>query len=262
MIFISYNHKDDQLVDMVARRLELEFGRNNIFYDKWSIQPGDSIIGKMNEGLERFTTFFYFLSPNSLLSGMVTKEWQSALNKAISDRLKFVPVRIADCKPPAILMDSLYIDLYGNGLDDAVAQMKCVINGNNTYNALSDIDNVKAIVDLISDKMIKIEIRAMLYSENNANFAFIFNNQYDDFDVKTEDSLCYNCTGEIDGSNNGIPIKLKMKTIRLFRPLTPDNPMRVTVTSKNIILQFAGIMQVLSNEKGKHITIEQGQVEW
>ena len=57
---------------------------------------------------------------------MVTKEWQSALTKSINENLKFVPVRIADCKPPAILIDSLYIDLYGAGLDDAVAQMKCV----------------------------------------------------------------------------------------------------------------------------------------
>ena len=138
MIFISYNHNDEQLVDMVARRLELEFGRNNIFYDKWSIQPGDSIIGKMNEGIEKFTTFFYFLSPNSLNSKMVTKEWQSGLTKSINENLKFVPVRIADCKPPAILTDSLYIDLYGVGLDDAVAQMKCVAKGNSTYKALTD----------------------------------------------------------------------------------------------------------------------------
>ena len=85
MIFISYNHNDEQLVDMIARRLELEFGRDNIFYDKWSMQPGDSIIGKMNEGLEQFTTFFYFLSPNSLTSKMVAKEWQSALNKAVNE---------------------------------------------------------------------------------------------------------------------------------------------------------------------------------
>lgn len=37
MIFISYNHNDEQLVDMIARRLELEFGRDNIFYDKLSV---------------------------------------------------------------------------------------------------------------------------------------------------------------------------------------------------------------------------------
>lgn len=63
-LFISYNHNDSGIVDMISRRLELEFGRNNIFYDAWSIQPGDSIIGKMNEGLEAFTTFFFlFLRP-------------------------------------------------------------------------------------------------------------------------------------------------------------------------------------------------------
>ena len=27
MIFISYNHKDQQLVDMVARQLEITFGK-------------------------------------------------------------------------------------------------------------------------------------------------------------------------------------------------------------------------------------------
>ena len=70
MIFISYNHNDQQLVDMVARQLELSFGKNNIFYDRWSMQPGDSIIGKMNEGLEQYTTFFYFLQKFILVSKM------------------------------------------------------------------------------------------------------------------------------------------------------------------------------------------------
>ena len=32
-IFISYNHKDVSLVDMVARRLNIEFGKDNIFFD-------------------------------------------------------------------------------------------------------------------------------------------------------------------------------------------------------------------------------------
>ena len=50
-IFISYNHNDKILIDTIARRLELEFGRNNIFYDAWAIQPGDSIIGKILQGL-------------------------------------------------------------------------------------------------------------------------------------------------------------------------------------------------------------------
>ena len=123
-LFISYNHNDAQLVDTIARKLELEFGRNNIFYDAWSIQPGDSIIGKMNEGLNGFDTFFLFLSPNSLTSKMVGLEWRSALNRAVNNNIKFVVVRIAECNPPAILGDMLYIDLYGEGLDSSVERMK------------------------------------------------------------------------------------------------------------------------------------------
>ncbi len=91
---------------------------------------------------------------------MVNKEWQSALIKSINENVKFVPVRIADCNPPAILTDTLYIDLYGNGMDDAVSQMKCVINSENTYKAIDDIDNLVAIVQQESLYKIKIEIRA------------------------------------------------------------------------------------------------------
>ena len=109
-IFISYNHNDDVLVDTIARRLELEFGRNNIFYDAWSIQPGDSIIGKMDEGLSSFSTFFFFVSNNSLNSKMVTLEWQTALNIATNNGLKFVAVRIENCSIPLIISDKLYID--------------------------------------------------------------------------------------------------------------------------------------------------------
>lgn len=91
-IFISYSHKDKMLVDTVARKLEIVFGKNNIFFDSWSMQPGDSIIGKMNQGLEEFTTFFFFVSSNSLDSNMVRLEWQVALNRAINNELNFVAV--------------------------------------------------------------------------------------------------------------------------------------------------------------------------
>lgn len=262
MIFISYNHNDESLVDMVARRLELEFGRNNIFYDKWSIQPGDSIIGKMNEGLEGFTTFYYFLSPNSLTSKMVTKEWQSALMKAINENLKFVPVRISDCNPPAIMTDSLYIDLYGIGLDDAVAQMKCVAKGINTYTPLKEVDNVEAIIEPISEYLIKIEIRAVMYSVNDANFGFVLNNEHSDFAVTPKETVYTNSTGGVEGYNNGVPIILKMKTIGIFRPLTPSNPVKVIIRSQGIKLQFVSVVHMTSNTDGKPVLSKKGKLVW
>lgn len=190
-IFISYNHKDSVLVDSVVQKLNIEFGRNNIFYDKWSIQPGDSIIGKMNEGLEMFTTFFFFVSPNRIDSKMVSLEWQVALNRATNNNLKFVAIKIEDCKMPTILSDKLYIDLYGEGLTDAIAKMKCVVKSENNYKPLEDVRNLKAKLIKKSDEHYLVKIEATTYTENNATYAFACENNLNDFALSLTGSfLC------------------------------------------------------------------------
>lgn len=166
-IFISYNRNDKVLIDTIARRLEIEFGRNNIFYDAWSIQPGDSIIGRMDSGLSDFTVFFLFVSPNSLKSSMVKLEWQTALNRAVNNNLKFVSVRIADCSMPTILTDKLYIDLYGEGIDSAINKMRSVIKNENGYTPLEDVQNVQAYVTHISRYEIAITVEATLFAVPN-----------------------------------------------------------------------------------------------
>jgi len=166
-IFISYNHHDKIIIDTIARRLEIEFGRNNIFYDAWSMQPGDSIIGKMDSGLSEFTTFFFFVSPKSLESNMVKLEWQTALNRAVNNNLKFVAVRISDCSMPAILTDKLYIDLYGEGLDTAVEKMRCVIKGENAYIPLENVQNIQAVITQLDAYNFDIVVKAAYFVVHN-----------------------------------------------------------------------------------------------
>lgn len=62
MIFISHTAKDKAIVEPIALRLAQVYGQNNVFYDSWSIQPGDGIIDKMNEGLTNCKFFFFFVS--------------------------------------------------------------------------------------------------------------------------------------------------------------------------------------------------------
>ena len=50
-IFISHNYKDKPIIEPVAIKLGEIYGRENVFYDSWTIQPGDGIIDKMNDGL-------------------------------------------------------------------------------------------------------------------------------------------------------------------------------------------------------------------
>ncbi|MCD5561543.1 toll/interleukin-1 receptor domain-containing protein [Lactobacillus delbrueckii subsp. lactis] len=53
MIFLSHNKLDKAVVEPIAIRLSNLYGQDNVFYDSWSIQPGDGIIDKMNEGLSK-----------------------------------------------------------------------------------------------------------------------------------------------------------------------------------------------------------------
>ena len=53
MIFLSHNYKDKDIVEPIAVRLKEIYGEDNVFYDSWSIKPGESIIGKMNDGLTK-----------------------------------------------------------------------------------------------------------------------------------------------------------------------------------------------------------------
>ena len=100
MIFLSHNWKDKDVIEPIAVRLKEVYGEENIFYDSWSIKPGENIIGKMNEGIEKCKYFFFFISNNSLNSSMVNLEWQSALFKSAKEGIKFIPIKIDNCYPP------------------------------------------------------------------------------------------------------------------------------------------------------------------
>ncbi len=257
-IFISYNHNDKQLIDTIARRLELEFGRNNIFYDAWSMQPGDSIIGKMNEGLSDFATFFFFISPNSLQSKMVSLEWQTALNRAVNNELKFIGIRIADCNIPAILSDKLYIDLYGEGLDDAVTKMKSCIKSENVYKPLDDVQNLAASFREVTPKKIETTISALLYSEQNPVFAFACENPLNEFSVcfNISDGFTMSGTGQITTDFGYV---LNARTVQVQRALSPGFPFVFEVDLVNTShLQNVFVFVLANGAKGiwKSIPIE------
>ena len=106
MIFLSHTKNDKPIVEPIAIRLAQVFGQDNVFYDSWSIQPGDGILDRMNDGLSKCKYFFFFVTRESLQSKMVTLEWQNALMKKLGGDTKFIPVKLGDCAMPVILMQS------------------------------------------------------------------------------------------------------------------------------------------------------------
>ena len=178
MIFISHTAKDKTIVEPIALRLAQVYGQNNVFYDSWSIQPGDGIIDKMNEGLTNCKFFFFFVSKNSLQSNMVKLEWQNAILKASNGTAKLIPVKLDDCMMPALLLQTLYIDVFGKGLENAIRQMIDIINGANTFSSLNQTyENVRAYIKKNSSSEMLIEFRAETYMEPISRYAILVKNE-------------------------------------------------------------------------------------
>lgn len=223
MIFLSHNWKDKPVVEQVALRLRNIFGQNNIFYDSWSIQPGDGIIDRMNEGLSNCKFFFFFVSANSLASNMVKMEWQNAIFKAAQNAIRFVPIRMDNSLMPVLLTQSLYIDLYSQGLEVALRQIVDVIQGNNTYQApTSQFHNLVAEKRKAGNKL-RIECRALHFLEPISFFAFCTLNNIDGIECNLlNETMC------ISGDHKDVPLDSGLKVNAFMRGIehgtTPDMP--------------------------------------
>jgi len=186
MIFISHTHKDKPIVDTIAQRLAAVFGQENIFYDSWSIQPGDGIIDKMDEGLRNCKFFFFFVSKNSLMSKMVKLEWQNAIIKATRGDARIVPVKLDDCMMPDILLQTLYIDIFGQGLENGIRQMIDVIEGRSTYQpGTQAYQNVRGYIKEGIKELI-VEFRAETYLEPISRYLILVGNDEGEVEVKCE----------------------------------------------------------------------------
>lgn len=231
MIFLSHNYNDKPIVEEIAVRLNNIFGQQNIFYDSWSIQPGDGIIDKMNEGLESCKFFFLFVSTNSLNSNMVKLEWQNALMKAARNDIKIVPIRIDNSHLPAILSQTLYLDLFSNGLEVILKQIVDVINGTNTFISKHiPFSNLEAKCKRDGNDF-KIDIYAKHYMEPKSHYVVLLNNDEKDVSVTliksglVETSFNPNLTLNNGVTGNGWFIGLSEATV-------PGFPLQLRIKSK------------------------------
>lgn len=184
MIFLSHNYRDKILVEQIALRLRDIFGQDKVFYDSWSIQPGDGIIDKMNEGLLHCELFLFFVSKNSLQSNMVKLEWQNAIMKAAQGKAKLIPIKLDDCMMPPILMQNLFIDLYGYGLEVAIRQIIDITSGQNTFSPnTQEFSNLSAHI-IRNGNTITIECHAEHYLEPVSHFVFLVSNTEDEISVE------------------------------------------------------------------------------
>lgn len=120
-IFISYSSPDKAVARSLAVMLD-QLGYS-VWYDDWAIGPGDSIVGKISEGLARKDMLIVLLSPSSVRSLWVRRELNTALMSQLSGQaVKVVPVMTKKCSIPTILKDIKYIDMT-QGLQKGFVQL-------------------------------------------------------------------------------------------------------------------------------------------
>ncbi|AZD99447.1 toll/interleukin-1 receptor domain-containing protein [Pseudomonas chlororaphis] len=233
-IFLSHNYQDKPVVEPVAVELMKIYGQESVFYDDWSIQPGDSIIGKMNDGLASPDFFLFFVTENSLKSGMVNLEWQSALYQAAKGNITFIPVRVDGVALPAIVMHKAYIDMHRNGIEATIQQIKHRIAGTSEFTPNhTAFSNLTYTVTGEPEKELKITVKASLLQESNPKFMFLVRNGLDEVFAWIEGAPGIQALPQQPHEIGGVGKFVRIVIHPLSGNIRPNFPMTFTLKPKS-----------------------------
>jgi hypothetical protein len=102
--FLSHNKADKELARAIGAHLTLS--GIEVWFDEWEIQAGDSIPGKLDEGLDAFDAFVLIWSADANRSNWVRKELHSAIMRAVNDKsAKIIPCLLDETPLPPLIAD-------------------------------------------------------------------------------------------------------------------------------------------------------------
>ncbi|MFL6259209.1 MAG: toll/interleukin-1 receptor domain-containing protein [Thermoanaerobaculia bacterium] len=139
-VFLSYSSQDRDFAERLAR--DLVDYRLRVWWDRWEMRVGDSLVAKIQEGIQSSSWLAVVLSPNSVESSWVKRELASAIVDEISaDRVRVLPLLLADCAIPPFLRDKLYADFrdsYEAGLTSLLQRLSPPLRPQIQSSLLSD----------------------------------------------------------------------------------------------------------------------------
>jgi hypothetical protein len=120
-VFLSHSSSDKQFVRQLANHIKAEGIR--CWLDEAEIKPGDSIVAKIQDGINEMRYLLVVISQNSIRSAWVEKELNAALMVGLSKRsIKVIPILKDTCDIPLLLRDIQYAD-FRNSFSDGFAQL-------------------------------------------------------------------------------------------------------------------------------------------
>lgn len=246
-IFLSHTHADKPVVEPIALRLREIFGQENVFYDSWSIQPGDGILKKMNEGLSAPDYVFFFVSEESLKSKMVEMEWQNALYASTKGRVRIIPIRVDGSSMPPLLLQNLWIDLYSQGVEATLHQIVNVAQGQNTFVPQHQQFSNLTYSLTQQGSVATVTIVASHLMEPKASFAIGTRHNERELECKLVGNVPFiaGYVPSVGKTEDGVPFNV-FTISRLGDPVTPKNPLRIELRNREPSKQVV-IVNVLHN---------------
>jgi hypothetical protein len=105
-VFISYSSKDHDFVLLLAEKLRKDL--IDVWIADWELKAGDSIVEKINQGLEKSSFLIIIFSEHSIKSDWVLRELNSALMRQLTKKdIKILPI-LLEAEPeelPPLLSD-------------------------------------------------------------------------------------------------------------------------------------------------------------
>lgn len=125
-VFVSHRGNDTREAEHLAE--ELRDAGHRVWIDKWKIDLGDSIVERINEGLEGATYLVLCYSSSGVQTPWMGREWMSTLARQLNgEGVQILPIMLTGGKPPAILADVKYADLtqeWSAGVDELLKAIK------------------------------------------------------------------------------------------------------------------------------------------
>lgn len=120
---MAHASEDKPIVERLAN--DLEAISVDVWFDKWELRVGDSLLDKISEGVASNDYIVVFLSRHSVQSKWVRLELNAGLMRELEEnRIVLLPALLEDCAVPPLLKVKKWANFiagYENGLDELLA---------------------------------------------------------------------------------------------------------------------------------------------
>ncbi|HNN12340.1 MAG TPA: toll/interleukin-1 receptor domain-containing protein, partial [Anaerolineales bacterium] len=141
-IFISYSRKDIDFVRKLAA--DLEKAAYDVWWDITDLQGGDDWVKTLPAAIAESPLFIIVLTPNSIKSEWVQKEYTQALNL----HKKIVPIMTDLCEVPFALNTINFIDFMNNDYVTGFGKLLKAIGHSGEAPAVTPFEKVTASLPL------------------------------------------------------------------------------------------------------------------